>query len=260
MKVNRFGKRIFDLGYKNIPAFLKANDIDISHDTFYTWCTKSVTPTQVHTLVIDKLAGILDCNRVDLLNMMASKPTFEVKVKYNDGVKSLEQYSSILSQKRAELGFTAKELAELIGLDNPQTLTDIEHGRRKAFPDSKVLEAYLEALSLSFTEFQRIILDLYNDHLKKQRERRQAEKPTEDKWERVYNADLPEIESKPDKLSDAISRMYDIDDAAYETKPVKEIIKDAMKKSTIDRVLNILYGKVEFEVFNQIQDILRGAL
>ena len=155
MKVNRLGYKVLtELGYKSLKECYEVNNLGCSYYAFYDWCTKKTSPNNKLSLAIDKIAGMLDVSRNDVLNMISTEPNFNV-----GGV----QGENLFKDKRAELGLTAKELAEIVECDM-QMINDIENGKRKGFPDSTTLKNYLDALDISFTQFQETVKKLREEN------------------------------------------------------------------------------------------------
>ena len=251
MQVNRLGKKIHDLGYKSMRDFIETNDIKIEKTVLNRWCTKGSTPNSVYSAEIDKLAGILDCSRIEVLNMIASKPTFEVRSgrelpKREDG--------NILKQKRYDLKLTSAELAELIGIGDRQVIMDVENGKRNKFPVGKeeAFKNYLDVLDISFTQFQKAVAEI------KDKRRKIEEEP--DVIKAVIKATVTdeEVEAFNEAMSKPIP-LTACDPSEYPSVPCKapSLPLDTEK---INTVMSLIYGHVDYEVYKEVENILKGVI
>ena len=248
MKVNRFGKKIYELGYKSIREFVEANDIKASTDLINRWSTQGCTPYEVHAETLNKLTGIFDCSRSELLNMIASKPTFDMK-----GGNELPKadVDNILKQKRYDLGFSAAEMAEYIGLNDRQIIIDIENGKRAKFPvgNDEAFKKYLDALDISFGQFTKALADIREKHLKNTKV--VTIKP--DIAEKAYQNMNGEIVSE-EEFKEAMNSVK------LEVMAVEPTPKCKLPAEDMQTVMSLLYGKVDFNTFKTIENILMGVI
>lgn len=251
MQVNRLGKKINDLGYRSMRDFIDTNNIKIEQTVLHRWCTKGSTPNSVYSAEIDKLAGILDCSRIELLNMISSKPTFEVRSgrelpKREDG--------NLLKQKRYDLKLTSAELAELIGIGDKQVIMDVENGKRNKFPVGKeeAFKNYLDVLDISFTQFQKAVAEI------KDKRRKIEEEP--DVIKAVIKATVTdeEVEAFEEAMSKPIPLTV-CDPSEYPSVPCKapSLPLDTEK---INTVMSLIYGHVDYEVYKEVENILKGVI
>ena len=274
MQVNRLGKKINDLGYRSMRDFIETNNIKIEQTVLHRWCTKGSTPNSVYSAEIDKLAGILDCSRIEVLNMIASKPSFDVKSgrelpKREDG--------NLLKQKRYDLKLTSAELAELIGIGDRQVIVDIENGKRAKFPVGKeeAFKNYLDALDISFTQFQKAVAEIKD----KRRQMMWADRLGNSISEEATVIPAEEVKEEPDvKVKDIVN--VTVTDEEF------EVFKEAMSKpipltacdpseypsvpckapslpldtEKINTVMSLIYGHVDYEVYKEVENILKGVI
>ena len=247
MKVNRFGKKIYDLGYKSIREFVEANDIKASTDLINRWSTQGCTPYEVHAETLNKLTGIFDCSRTELLNMIASKPTFDIK-----GGNELPKadVDNILKQKRYDLGFSAAEMAEYIGLNDRQIIIDIENGKRAKFPvgNDEAFEKYLDALDISFGQFAKALTDIREKHLKNTK----VVTINPDIAEKAYQNMNGEIVSE-EEFKEAMNSVK------LEVMAVEPTPKCKLPAEDMQTVMSLLYGKLDFATFKKVENILMGV-
>ena len=256
MKVNRFGKKIYELGYKSIREFVETNNIKASTDLIHRWSTQGCAPYEVHAETLNKITGIFDCSRTDLLNMIASNPTFEIK-----GGNELPKADAdnLLKQKRYDLGFTAAEMAEYIGINDRQVIIDIENGKRAKFPVGKeeAFKKYLDALDISFGQFTKALTNIREKHLKNTKV--VTIKP--DIAEKLYqdmNGEIVPDEAFKEAMSKPIP-LTACDPSEYPSVPCKapSLPLDTDK---INTVMSLIYGQVDYEVYKEVENILKGVI
>ena len=252
MQVNRLGYKVLtELGYKSIKACYEANNLDCSYDAFYKWCVGRTSPSDRYSLCIDKLAGMLDVHRNDVLNMIASKPTFDIPVTIR-GVYSTH-CDNLFKQKRVELGLTAKELGEIIGCDQ-QMINDIENGKRCNFPDTEIAKNYIQLLDISFTQFQNTISALRHDNQLRDSERRK-EKEINKESEDMQEIVMPDVtQEQVEDIKEAMNNVK------LEVMPVEPTPKCKLPAEDMQTVMSLLYGKVDFNTFKTIENILMGVI
>ena len=249
MKVNRLGYKVLtELGYKSLKECYEANNLDCSYDAFYKWCVGRTSPSDRCSLCIDKLAGMLDVHGNDVLNMIASKPTFDIPITIR-GVYSTH-CDNLFKQKRAELGLTAKELGDIIGCDK-QMIADIENGKRCNFPDNEIAKNYIELLDISFTQFQNTISALRHDNQLRDSERRKEKEINKE------SEDMQEIAVS--YITQGQPTIGCIEN------PAKTIFEGMNRQPLLpaedmQKVMSLLYGKVDFHTFKQIERILGGSV
>lgn len=266
MRVNRLGKVILE-SYSGIKEFIAKNDLKVNFRTLYGWCTEyTSTPNLKNYIHIDAIAKALEVSRDSVLDMIATKAVYEVEPKKGRGMYK-KVADNLLKQKRMDLGFMQKELAELIGLDNKQILVDIENGKRTNFPNSEILKNYLEALGISFSQFQREINAL------RQKEKARDTERNEEKRnafiDKLYDEEAIE---KRDKAMEEFDKEYEVkhmnneaiiiprEDKCIENpdRPYREN-KNLLPAEDMQKVMSLLYGKVNFNTFKQIENILMGG-
>lgn len=254
MKVNRFGKKIYELGYKSIREFVEANDIKASTDLINRWSTQGCTPYEVHAETLNKLTGIFDCSRTELLNMIASKPTFDIK---SGRELPKADADNILKQKRYDLGFSAAEMAEYIGLNDRQIIIDIENGKRAKFPvgNDEAFEKYLDALDISFGQFAKALTDIREKHLKNTKVvtiKPDIAELDHHFAEKLYQNMNGEIVSE-EEFKEAMNNVK------LEVMAVEPTPKCKLPAEDVQTVMSILYGKLDFATFKTIENILMGV-
>lgn len=275
MRVNRLGKVILE-SYSGIKEFIAKNDLKVNFRTLYGWCTEyTSTPNLKNYIHIDAIANVLGTSRQDVLDMIATKAVFDVEPKKEEKPKTVEPKKgrgmykrvadNLLKQKRMELGFMQKELAELIGLDNKQILVDIENGKRTNFPNSEILKNYLEALDISFTQFQHEINALRNKERARDTERNKEKRNAF--IDKLYGEEAIEKRDKVMEEFDKESEVTRMDteviikskeDEAIENPHKEEVITITNGKIPVEKILELIYGKVDFDTFRLVADILRG--
>lgn len=343
VKVNRLGKEIYDKGYKSLKDFLNNTDVDCNYSLIYGWITKKSTIYPQSVVYVDRIAKVFNLNRIDVLNMIATEPKYDVellkkrsdenkvksklqllreksnlcakdvaemigecdaqfvydiengkirnfksstqlknymelfgismtemvnlqneackayneknaeyKMKYREehGMPPLKPFTQIPANKLQEIRLgkriKVKEMAEMIGLKNPQTLTDFEHGKRRWLP-SEVVDKYREIMELTEDELEAISFEVYSKRYEEDHDKRLENKENKTMLDKIY--DTAEGKEK---------------DWEYKTKctvaetPNVEEIKIESGKIPVDKVMEILYGKVDFDTFRLVADILRG--
>lgn len=258
MHVNRLGYKVLtELGYKSIKACYEANNLDCSYDAFYKWCVGRTSPSDRYSLCIDKLAGMLDVHRNDVLNMIASKPTFDIPVTIR-GVYSTH-CDNLFKQKRVELGLTAKELGEIIGCDQ-QMIADIENGKRCNFPDNEIAKNYIELLDISFTQFQNTISALRHDNQLRDSERRKEKeinKGSETMLDKIYDTAEGKEKDWEYKTKCTVGETPKVEEITE--KPHRED-KPLLPAEDMQTVMSLLYGKLDFATFKKVENILMGVI
>lgn len=267
MRVNRLGKIILE-SYSGIKEFIAKNDLKVNFRTLYGWCTEyTSTPNLKNYIHIDAIANALEVSRQSILDMIATKAVFDIEPKKEEKPKKVEPKKgrgmykrvadNLLKQKRMELGFMQKELAELIGLDNKQILVDIENGKRTNFPNSEILKNYLEALDISFTQFQNEI-----NALRKKEKARDTERNEEKRnafIDKIYESyDEEAIETDTEAIikpkEDEVNPWVDIFKKMGESQKNRLLPAEDMQT-----VMSLIYGKVDFNTFKTIENILMGV-
>lgn len=277
MKVNRFGKKIYDLGYKSIREFVEANDIKASTDLINRWSTQGCTPYEVHAETLNKLTGIFDCSRTELLNMIASKPTFDIK-----GGNKLPktEADNLLKQKRYDLGFSAAEMAEYIGLNDRQIIIDIENGKRAKFPvgNDEAFKKYLDALDISFGQFTKALTDIREKHLKNTKVVTIKPDIAEKAYQNMNGEIVSDEEVNPwvdifKKTGESQKDIVNVNATDEEVEEIKEAMNNVklevmaveptpkckLPAEDMQTVMSLLYGKVDFNTFKTIENILMGV-
>lgn len=243
-KFNRFGYMMSQLGYPKLSDVVKKHGINIPYETFYSWCTKKCSPYDKYSLAIDQFAGILCVSRQQVLNAIATNPTFEVDLKKNE--------KNEFKKRRELLGMSQAEFADYLGLDNKQILVDLENGKRASLPNSEILTVYLQSLDLSFTQFQNIVKELTDvrkdrDKAKREEKKLQEEKPVTP--EVIETQDV--VEEVQEECKDHLIEI-DYNKACEEAFATQRVSFDA------DKVMSLIYGQVDYETYRAVENILRG--
>lgn len=200
--------------------------------------------------------------------MIATKAVYEVEPKKESHMpmKSHNKADNLFKQTRRSVGLSPAELASRIGCEK-QIIYDIENGKRVTFPNSDMLKKYLEALNLSFTQFQREINALRNKV--KPKERESSAKSRKAKRSEIIDMlyDEEAIE-KRDKAMEEFDNEYEVAYTDTETiiKPKEdEVIENPHKEKNpllpaddMQTVMSLIYGKVDFNTFKTIERILGG--
>lgn len=285
MKVNRFGKKIYELGYKSIREFVEANDIKASTDLINRWSTQGCTPYEVHAETLNKLTGIFDCSRTELLNMIASKPTFDIK---SGRELPKADADNILKRKRYDLGFSAAEMAEYIGLNDRQIIIDIENGKRAKFPvgNDEAFEKYLDALDISFGQFAKALTDIREKHLKNTKVvtiKPDIAESDHHFAEKLYQNMNGEIVSDEEvnpwvdifkKTGESQKDIVNVNATDEEVEAFKEAMNNVklevmaveptpkckLPAEDMQTVMSLLYGKLDFATFKKVENILMGVI
>ena len=273
MRVNRLGKIILE-SYPGLKEFIAKNDLKVNFRTLYGWCTEyTSTPNLKNYIHIDAIANALGTNRQDILDMIATKAVFDVEPKKEEKPKTVEPKKgrgmykrvadNLLKQKRMELGFMQKELAELIGLDNKQILVDIENGKRTNFPNSEILKNYIETLDISFSQFQNEINALRNKERAKDKERNEEKRNAF--IDKLYDEEAIEMRDKAMEWFDSKYEVIHMDNKVIIKPREEEVIENPHKEKNpllpakeMQEVMSLIYGKVDFNTFKTIERILGG--
>ena len=268
MRVNRLGKVILE-SYSGIKEFIAKNDLKVNFRTLYGWCTEyTSTPNLKNYIHIDAIAKALEVSRDSVLNMIATKAVYEVEPKKEENPKKgrgmyKRVADNFLKQKRMELGFKQSELAELIGLDNKQILVDIENGKRTNFPNSEILKNYLEALDISFTQFQNEINALREKEKARDTERNEEKRNAF--IDKLYDEEAIEKGFKAMEEFDKEYYVVNTDTIAIIKPKEDEVIENPHKEKNpllpakeMQEVMSLIYGKVDFDTFKTIERILGG--
>lgn len=157
--------------------------------------------------------------------------------------------TSELGKIRCDLGLTIRKVAESIGIDNPQFITDLEHGRRKSFPTDEIRDKYIALMGITLEEFNCIIEKLTKERLE------QLKKENKTMLDKIYDT----AEGKEKDWE------YKTKCTADETPKVEEVIenphredKPLLPAEDMQKVMTLLYGKVDFNTFKTIENILGG--
>lgn len=350
VKVNRLGKEIYDKGYKSLKDFLDNTDVDCNYSLIYGWITKKSTIYPQSIVYIDRIAKVFNLNRIDVLNMIATEPKYDVellkkrgdenkvksklqllreksnlcakdvaeligecdaqfvydiengkirnfksstqlknymelfgismtemvnlqneackayneknaeyKMKYREehGMPPLKPFTQIPANKLQEIRLgkriKVKEMAEMIGLENPQTLTDFEHGKRRWLPN-EVVDKYREIMELTEDELEAISFEVYSKRYEEDHDKRLENKEKETMNEPIIaKDDIEEVTVTPKEEVEEFKRV--INDAKSE---VRAIPAPKLSADDMQTVMSLLYGKVDFDTFKTIERILGG--
>lgn len=154
-KLNRLGKVIVESGCGSLKDFIKDNNLKVNYATLYGWITKKTSINEYKsTLFVDEIADVLNTNRVDVLNMIATDPIYDVELvrKQNEPSK----VKSELQLMRERSGLSAKEVAILVGDCDAQFIYDIENGKTRNFHTSTQLKNYMELFGIGMGEMVRM--------------------------------------------------------------------------------------------------------
>lgn len=268
MRVNRLGKIILE-SYSGLKEFIAKNDLKVNFRTLYGWCTEyTSTPNLKNYIHIDAVAKALGVSRESVLDMIATKAVFDVEPKKERPMpmRSHNKSDNLFKQTRRSVGLSPAELASRIGCEK-QIIYDIENGKRVTFPNSDMLKKYLEALNLSFTQFQREINALRNKV--KPKERESSAKSREAKRSEIIDMlyDEEAIE-KRDKAMEEFDNEYEVirtDTEAIIKPKEEEVIENPHKEKNpllpaedMQTVMSLIYGKVDFNTFKTVERILGG--
>lgn len=253
MRVNRLGKVILE-SYSGLKEFITKNDLKVNFRTLYGWCTEyTSTPNLKNYIHIDAIAKVLEVSRQSILDMIATKAVYEVEPK--------KELPMRFKQTRRLVGLSPAELASRIGCEK-QIIYDIENGKRVTFPNSDMLKKYLEVMNISFTQFQHEIKALRENVKPKEREShaRRREAKRSEIIDMIYGGYDEEAIEKRDKVMEEFNNEYEVTrtDTEVIIEPKEEVIKITNGKIPVDKILELIYGKVDFETFRLVADILRG--
>ena len=272
MKVNRLGKAVLESGLR-FKEFLRFHNIGCKYITFYGWCTTAqTTPQETNMVYIDRIASALGTTRIDVLNMISDKSTYDIEF-HRDPNKNvtIEQAPTIVEennffkQLRKEKGLTVAQVADMIGLEKKQILTDIENGKRRHFPSVSNLNEYLKLFDISFAQFQKTIKELCEDRNSKLKEEKikrnspsddmdnvddsvREELEPENPDREIIEVDIPEAPHTP--FQDACKILYGLPRT-----PSKAVLSEA----TINKVMELIYGQVDYITYKQVEETLKGV-
>lgn len=292
MKVNRLGKAVLESGLR-FKEFLRFHNIGCKYITFYGWCTTAqTTPQETNMVYIDRIASALGTTRIDVLNMISDKSTYDIEF-HRDPNKNvtIEQAPTIveennfLKQLRKEKGLTVAQVADMIGLEKKQILTDIENGKRRHFPSVSNLNEYLKLFDISFAQFQKTIKDLCEDRNSKLKEEKIKRNSPSDDMDNVDDSVREELEPENPYVSIFMKMGEQPNDGCIEN-PDREItevdipeephtpFQDACKilyglprtpykavlsEATINKVMELIYGQVDYITYKQVEETLKGV-
>ncbi len=261
MRVNRLGKVILE-SYSGLKEFITKNDLKVNFRTLYGWCTEyTSTPNLKNYIHIDAIAKVLEVSRQSILDMIATKAVYEVEPKKELPMRSHNKADNLFKQTRRLVGLSPAELASRIGCEK-QIIYDIENGKRVTFPNSDMLKKYLEVMNISFTQFQHEIKALRENVKPKEREShaRRREAKRSEIIDMIYGGYDEEAIEKRDKVMEEFNNEYEVTrtDTEVIIEPKEEVIKITNGKIPVDKILELIYGKVDFETFRLVADILRG--
>ena len=180
---------------------------------------------------------------------------------------------SELGKIRCDLGLTVRKVADSIGIDNQQFITDLEHGRRSGLPTDEVRDKYLALMGISLEEFESIVSRLTKERLE------QFKKDNKNMIDKIYGGYDEEAIEKRDKAMAEFDKKYEVthmDNEAIitpkedvEVNPWVDIFKKTgesqknierkLPAEDMQRVMSVLYGKVDFNTFKTIENILMGV-
>ena len=243
MLVNRLGKALIDNGI-DFTNFLKENDIKMPYDTFYSWCVSPVTPRKGNYIYVEQIANALGETFVEVMNMIASKGDIEVHP-----LTTIKDENNLLKLARASVNLTARELAEKLGLQT-HDIYNLEFGIG-GIPKMDVLSKYLDIIGMSHNEFLCEYSRIREAYLAHQSE-------FNDKYREAYNAQKEKAEEED---LEGKSYIYAKVNDTYELVPVNENPNWETVEAVDPRVeeaLRFLYGKVDFEIYNEVSRILKG--
>lgn len=161
----------------------------------------------------------------------------------------MRESNSELAELRAEKGYRVADLCEIIGLDNNQYLTDIEHGRRRYFPSEGIEKKYLETLGLTKEKF----LELRDKAIQKRREEYAVNIKTKE------SEDMQEI-VMPDVTQEQVEEIKEaMNNVKLEVMAVEPTPKCKLPAEDMQTVMSLLYGKLDFATFKKVENILMGV-
>lgn len=274
MKVNRLGKAVLESGLR-FKEFLRFHSIGCKYDTFYSWCTVvQTTPQETNMVYIDRIAKALNTTRIDVLNMISDKSTYDIEFhrdpKKITKVDKVKENDNLFKRIRKQKGISVAQLAEMIGLDNKQIIYDIENGKRSDFPDTEITKKYIELLGISFTQFKATIKELTEISSKKDKARREAKK--EEKIKRNSPSDdMDDVDDSVLKELEADNSVREFDISEEPNTPFQDACKvlyglpkmplprAVLSEETVNTVMKLIYGQVDYEVYKQVEEVLRGT-
>lgn len=271
MKVNKLGKAVLESGLR-FKEFLRFHSIGCKYDTFYCWCTTAQkTPQEANMVYIDRIASALNTTRIDVLNMISDKSTYDIEFhrdpKKITKVDKVKEDDNLFKRVRKQKGLTVAQLAEMLGIDNNQIIYDIENGKRADFPATEITKKYIELLDISFTQFKSTVKEL-RDKVKSSNGAKEEEKPYENPYVSIFKkmneqptdgcienpdreiieVDIPEESHTP--FQDACKVLYDLPKT-----PAKAVLSEI----TINKVMSLIYGQVDYITYKQVEDTLKGV-
>lgn len=155
VKLNRLGKAIAESGCGSLKKFITNKNLKVKYGTLYNWiATKATVNEYKSSLYIDEIADALDTTRIDVLNMIATEPIYDVKFvkKHNEPTKVKTE----LQLMREREGLSAKDVATLVGDCDAQFIYDIENGKIRNFHTSTQLKNYMELFGIGMGEMVRM--------------------------------------------------------------------------------------------------------
>ena len=273
MKVNRLGKAGLESGLR-FKEFLRFHNIGCKYDTFYTWCTiAQKTPQEANMVYIDRIASALGTTRIDVLNMISDKTKFDVqfsrdpkKNKVAEHKEEIEE-DNPLKRARKEKGLTVAQVADMIGLEKKQILTDIENGKRRHFPSVSNLNEYLKLFDISFTQFQKTIKELCKDRNAKLKEEKIKRNSPSDDMDNVDDSVRKELEPEnpdreiievdiPEEPNTAFQEACKV---FYNLPKTNVVAKAVLSEGTINKVMELIYGQVDYITYKQVEEALKGV-
>lgn len=270
MRVNRLGKVILE-SYSGLKEFIAKNDLKVNFRTLYGWCTEyTSTPNLKNYIHIDAVAKALEVSRQSVLDMIATKAVYEVEPKKELPMRSYNNADNLFKKTRRLVGLSPAELASRIGCEK-QIIYDIENGKRVTFPNSDMLKKYLEVMNLSFTQFQHEVNALREKVKPKERESsaKSREAKRSEIIDMIYGGYDEEAIEKRDKVMEEFNNEYEVTHMGNEaiiTPREDKCIENPHKEKNpllpaedMQKVMSLLYGKVNFNTFKQIENILMGG-
>lgn len=156
---------------------------------------------------------------------------------------------SELGKIRCDLGLTVRKVADSIGIDNQQFITDLEHGRRSGFPTDEIRDKYLALMGISLEEFESIVGRLTKERLEL------LKKENKTMLDKIYDTAEDKEKDWEYKTKCTVIETPKVEEVkAIEPTPAPIIPAEDMQ-----RVMSVLYGKVDFNTFKTIENILMGV-
>lgn len=265
MKVNKLGKRIMDQTRGSIKAF--ARNLGIPYSMLKPWCIEHVTPREYNMVNVDKIADALGISRQTVLNEIVAPDMYDVITHRGKPYRGIE---SELRRIRIDKGLSLVDVATLVGEVDSIHIRAVENGERNSFPSNEALKNYLDLMEISFTQFERLVREAKEERMQaKQAEPEVAEeKPVEPEIpeEKPVVTEIPEeIEAEPESEEKPTYRVVDLPE--IESKPMTntEFLRETMKtlydlgsnKKLRDEILPIIYGKVSYEDYKRVEELLK---